>query len=159
MVNQVCQWGVIGQKVLQKHEEREAKIHKRKCYRKFEYGELPTYKKLLNSGRMRLESFERAMRFYFEHSKMKLGYMQKKLVDVFIMAALRKFFQHDLVSNLQFLSRKYAIDELNDAVAILFPVCAFECIYNLLYDRDVPERLKDLPGLLPSVQYRSLGMK
>lgn len=115
------QWGHVGKCVIEKNEKREERLHKRRCYRKFEYDDLPSYQKLQNSGRMRLESFERAMRYYFEHCDMKLGYMQKRLIDVFIVAALRKFFEKDLVSNLKFLSQKYLIDELNDAVAILFP--------------------------------------
>lgn len=47
--------------------------------------------------------------------------MQKRLIDVFIVAALRKFFQNDLVSNLKYLSTKYKISELNDAIAVLYP--------------------------------------
>lgn len=125
-------WGFIGRDVLKRKEKMEEKIHKRRCYRKFEYQDLPSYKKLQNSGRMRLESFERAVRYYFEHSDMKLGYMQKKLIDVFIVAALRKFFENDLISNLKFIANKYLIEELNDAVAILFPV-RIPFIYSLSF--------------------------
>ena len=109
----------------------EEKLHKRRCYRKYEYEDLPIFKKLQNSGRMRLESFERAVRFYFEHSTMKLGYMQKRLVDVFIIAALRKFFQSDLIANLKFLANKYLISELSDAIAILFPY--FTHFFTFIY--------------------------
>lgn len=43
--------------------------------------------------------------------------LQKRLIDVFIVAALRKFFEMDLVENLKFLTRKYSIETLNDAIA------------------------------------------
>jgi hypothetical protein len=147
MVGVVIKWESIGRKVIAKKEKLENKLRKRKCYRKYEYAQLPSYQKLQSSGRMRLESFERAMRYYFAHSKMKLGYMQKRLVDVYTIAALRKFFQADLVSNLKFLSRKYLIEELNDAVAILFP--RYILLYNdyyLFIDEVVKQR--DLHGLL-----------
>ena len=117
----VIKWASIGEKVLKKSDDNENKLRKRKCYRKYEYTQLASYQKLQSSGRMRLESFERAMQYYFSHSTMKLGYMQKRLIDVYIIAALRKFFQNDLVSNLKFLGRKFNIKELNDAIAILFP--------------------------------------
>ena len=71
----VTKWGHVGKEVIEKHDKREAKVHKRRCYRKFEYEDLESYKKLQNSGRMRLDSFERAMRFYFEHCSMRLGYV------------------------------------------------------------------------------------
>lgn len=115
------QWGFVGKQVIDKAKKQEEKVHKRRCYRKHEYQDLPSYQKLQNSGRMRLESFERAMRFYFEHSDMKLGYMQKRLIDVFIVAALRKFFEHDLVANLKYLSHKYSVSVLSDAIGVLFP--------------------------------------
>lgn len=114
-------WAPLGRKIIAKQEAAEERHRKRPCYRKFEYESLPGYEKLRNSGRMRLESFEKAMRFYFEHSTMKLGYMQKKLIDVFTIASLRKFFKNDLVANLRYLGKKYLIDALNDAVAILYP--------------------------------------
>ena len=148
-------WGCIGKTVIEKKEKLDAQVHKRSCYRKVEYPDLPSYKRLHNSGRMRLESFERAMRFYFENSDMKLGYMQKKLLDVLIVAAMRKFFKDDLVSNLQFLSHKYKIDELNDAVAILFPVCTHA---SLLTYRDDLAKLKVPRGLLLYALYHSQSM-
>lgn len=70
-------WGPIGKAVITKQEELEQRTRKRRCYRKNEYEELPAYKKMHSSGRMRLESFERAVRYYFAHSTFKLGYMQK----------------------------------------------------------------------------------
>lgn len=102
-------------------EEAERKLHKRQCLRKFEYSHLESFKRMQNSGRQRLESYERAVRFYFAHSKMKLGEMQRKLVDVYMAAALKKFFNTDLVGELKFLAQKFLIEELNDAVAVLFP--------------------------------------
>lgn len=114
-------WGDIGKKQIKEYEDRKTSLlSKRKCYRKWQYSDLPSYKKLLCSGRMKLESFERASRFLFEQGGVKLGHMQKKLYDVVLIAYLRKMFGEDLVGNLDYLSKKFLIDELNDAVAILF---------------------------------------
>jgi hypothetical protein len=112
----------IGEEAIKQYEKREENLRKRPCYRKFEYSNLASYKEIVNSGRIRYKSFEDAMRFYFEHSPIRLGYMQQKLFEVLIISVLKKIFQDDLISNLKFLSKKFLIEELNDAVAILFPV-------------------------------------
>lgn len=113
--------GQIGKQVLERDQKRESIVHKRPCVRKVDVEDSPVYQKLQNSGRMRLESFEGAMRFYFANSDMKLGYMQKRLVDLLIVTALRKFFATDLVANLKYLSTKYMIDDLSDCVSVIFP--------------------------------------
>ena len=114
-------WASIGRDFMARKEEAEHKRNKRQCFRKFEYGQMESFKRMQNSGRQRLESYERAVRYYFEHSEMKLGEMQRKLVDVYMAAALKKFFNTDLVGELKFLAQKFLIEELNDAVAVLFP--------------------------------------
>jgi hypothetical protein len=114
-------WAPVGHDFMARKEEAERKLHKRQCLRKFEYSHLESFKRMQNSGRQRLESYERAVRFYFTHSKMKQGEMQRKLVDVYMAAALKKFFNTDLVGELKFLAQKFLIEELNDAVAVLFP--------------------------------------
>lgn len=68
-------WAHVGKRVLEKDDKKEAILRKRRCYRKTEYQDLPSYKRLQNSGRLRLEAFERASRFYFANSSMKLGYV------------------------------------------------------------------------------------
>lgn len=47
--------------------------------------------------------------------------MQKKLFDALVVSVLKKIFGDDLITNLKFLSTKFLIEELNDAVAFLFP--------------------------------------
>ena len=145
-------WAAIGRDFAARKEEAEHKLHKRQCFRKFEYGHMESFKRMQNSGRQRLESYERAVRYYFEHSKMKLGEMQRKLVDVYMAAALKKFFNNDLVGELKFLAQKFLIEELNDAVAVLFPyVHPFApSLSPLIHLGDVVVRLRDPPGLSPS---------
>jgi uncharacterized Rmd1/YagE family protein len=99
----------------------EERKKKAKVYRCYEYSSLESYKQNTNSGRLRLESFERAFRYLFEHTETRLGHLQKRLIDVITIAILGKIFGDDLVNNLRFLRQKYLIDELNDTVAILFP--------------------------------------
>lgn len=112
----------LGEKLIQRHEDRVMEKRKRaKVYKKYEYQGLESYKENTSSGRLRLESFERAFRYLFEHSETRLGYMQKRLVDVITIALLSKIFGDDLVNNLKFLRKKYLINELNDTVAILYP--------------------------------------
>ncbi len=118
---QTTSWSSIGEDIIKKYENREADAKKRKCYRKYQYSDLPSYKEIVNSGINRFKNFEAAMRFYFEHASLRLGYMQKKLMDALVVSVLKKIFQEDLITNLKFLSNKFAIDELNDAVAFLFP--------------------------------------
>lgn len=97
-------------------EERAQNVH-----RKFEYDTMKSFQDHQNSGRKRLEALEGAFRYLFENSSLKLGYLQKRLIDVIIVAFMRKMFGDDLVPNLAYITKKYAIDELNDTVAILFP--------------------------------------
>lgn len=97
-------------------EERTQNVH-----RKFEYEEKKSFQSHQNSGRKRLEALEGAFRYLFENSSLKLGYLQKRLIDVIIVAFMRKMFGDDLVPNLAYITKKYAIEELNDTVAILFP--------------------------------------
>jgi hypothetical protein len=127
-------WAPVGHAFMARKEEAERKLHKRQCLRKFEYSHLESFKRMQNSGRQRLESYERAVRFYFAHSKMKLGEMQRKLVDVYMAAALKKFFNTDLVGELKFLAQKFLIEELNDAVAVLFPYVS-SVLYTLALAR------------------------
>jgi hypothetical protein len=112
----------LGKEWVAKYEKRVSEKRKKaRVYRKHEYSELESFKQTTSSGRMRLESFENALRYLFEHSGVRLGYMQKRLVDVITIALLIKFFENDLVDNLKFLRKKYLIEELNDTVAIIFP--------------------------------------
>jgi len=112
----------LGRELLAKEDakveraKRRAKVHR--CY---QYDRLESYQEYTSSGRRRLESLEAAMRYLFAKGGVKLGYMQKRLVDVVIIAMLHKMFGADLVSNLKYLHKKYLIDELNDTVAIIFP--------------------------------------
>jgi hypothetical protein len=118
----VVSWSKLGKKLISDHKKLLENARKKTCHRGYEYSNLESYARYSNSGRMKLESFERAKRRYFELCPtFKLGYMQKRLEDVITIAFLRRIFQDDIISNLKYLSKKYLINELNDAVAILFP--------------------------------------
>jgi hypothetical protein len=133
-------WSSIGEEAIERLDKREQNLKKKRCYRKHEYSDLDSYKEIVNSGRIRYKSFEDAMRFYFDNCSFRLGYMQKKLFEVLIVCVLKKIFQEDLISNLKFLSKKFVIDELNDAAAILFPNMSLlhnsshsSCLFIVLY--------------------------
>lgn len=112
----------LGKQWITKHEKHATEKRKKaRVYRKYEYAELESFKQNTSSGRMRLESFEKALRYLFEHSNVRLGYLQKRLLDIITIALLMKFFENDLIDNLKFLRKKYIIDELNNTVAIILP--------------------------------------
>lgn len=114
--------GTVGDDLLKREQERRGAARKKaRVYRKYEYSQLESYKEYTDSGRRRLESLEGAFRYLFANSSTRLGYMQKKLIDVVTIALLSKIFGADLVGNLRYIHKKYLIDELNDTVAILFP--------------------------------------
>lgn len=72
-------WASIGEVASEKYEKRENAIRQSKCYRKYQYSDLDSYKEIVNSGRIRYKSFEDATRFYFEHSPMRLGVLNEIL--------------------------------------------------------------------------------
>ncbi len=123
--NNVIQWGRLSSSLLEKNRriKEEGLIKsKRNCYRKFQYADLPSYKRLTSSGRENLASFERALSFLFsKKGGIKLGYMQKRLVDAVRIAFLRTMFGDDFVPNLDYLKKRYRIKEMYDVLAILFP--------------------------------------
>lgn len=120
---QPLRWaGALGHRLVARSERRAAAKHKKaRVYRCYEYADLPSMAQYKSSGRRRLDSFERAFRYLFEHSETRLAAMQKKLVDEVTVALLLKFFGDDLVGNLRYLRKKYPIDKLNDTIGILFP--------------------------------------
>lgn len=116
-------WAPITQNVIKQQKKRAIdEIRRQKVFRQFEYTDLESYKKLTNSGRIKLESMEAAFRYLFEQSGLRLGYMQKRLIDVIMIAFLRKMFGVELVANLTYLKKKFMFKDLNDTIAILFPV-------------------------------------
>lgn len=115
-------WEPIGKRALDDEEAREERVRKRqKVHRSFEYSELESFKRLKSSGRMKLDSLEGAFRYLFENSDLRLGYMQKRLIDEIIVAFLKIMFGDDLVANLKFLSSKFMITQLFDTISVLFP--------------------------------------
>ncbi len=115
-------WGQECGKLAERCVElREKEDSHQQVHRKFEYALLDSFQQYKNSGRARLESFCAAFDYWHEHSGMKLGYMQRRLIQTVTIAFLRKLFGNDLLANLNYISQRYAIDELNDTVAILFP--------------------------------------
>lgn len=115
-------WASVAKKALeQESRKQELETKRQKVYRSYEYSSLESYKRMNNSGRLRLQSLEGAFRYLFEHSDVKLGYMQQRLIEQTTVAYLKNMFALDLVSNLKFLCRKFLITELFDTLAVLFP--------------------------------------
>ena len=83
--------------------------------------QLESYNLMMNSGRRKLESLEGAFRYFWEHSDFRLGYMQTMLVDEIKTAYLPNMFGEELVAHLKYLNERYAIDQLINTKAILFP--------------------------------------
>ena len=121
LLRQPIKWAAIGKKALRQEEYRkEDEARKQKVLRSFEYEELESFKRLNSSGRLRLDSMERAFTYLFDNG-VKLGYMQERLIRQVKIAFLKNMFADDLVPNLKFLCQKFLIKQLIDSVAILFP--------------------------------------
>jgi hypothetical protein len=94
-------WASIGAEAVQKYEKRENAVRQSKCYRKYQYSDLDSYKEIVNSGRIRFRRFEEATRFYFEHSTMRLGYVcrvNSTLLYSFILDAKEAIQRVDCIS-------------------------------------------------------------
>lgn len=119
-------WARIATKAIAKEErKKEAEVRNQKVFRSYEYQDLDSFKEMNSSGMLRLESLERALRYLFEHSDLKLGAMQERLVNEIKIAFLKKMFGDDLVANLKFLCEKFSITELFDTMAVLVPSACF----------------------------------
>lgn len=118
---QQVKWAAgLGERLLRVEERREAA-------RRAKAVMLPTEqfaaqsKSAQRSGRQLLEDFEAAFRYLFSETDIRLGHMQKKMVDAITVALLFKFFKNDLVANLKWLRKKFVIKELNDTWAFSYP--------------------------------------
>lgn len=115
-------WAPVGEKVLtQEQRKRERETRDQKVHRSYKYEDLASYKEMNSSGMLKLESLERALRYLFENSDLKLGAMQERLVNEIIVAFLKKIFGDELVGNLKHLCKKFMITELFDTLAVLVP--------------------------------------
>jgi hypothetical protein len=130
----IIDWHAIADTAVRRFKRKEERLKKRKFYRKWEYSDLPSYKEIVNSGRIRYKSFTEASRFYFDNCSLRLGYMQKKLFNQLIVSILKKLFGDDLIANLKFLSSNFNIEQLCNAVAILFPRMLILLIYNVIHN-------------------------
>lgn len=115
-------WAPTLKKAIRQEERKKSRdVRKQKVYRIYEYPQLQSYKDMTSSGMMRLEAMERAERYLFEHSDLRLGSMQVKFINVMKIACLRKIFGDNLLPNMAFLQEKFGIKEMHDTVASLFP--------------------------------------
>lgn len=106
--------------------ERDARIaferaNKRKCHRKMDYADLPSYKALTSSGKANFDRYRRAVELYLELTSFKFGYMQEKLEHEILITYLRMLYGDDLLPNLHDIEKEFAIAELRDVCAILYP--------------------------------------
>jgi hypothetical protein len=115
-------WTPLSEKMVARETKRKTdEVQRQKVYRSYEYLSLESYKRYTNSGRLRLESMEGALRYFFEHSDMRLGHMQEKLINEIIVAFLPIMFGDDLVANLKFLTNKFNIKSLINTLGVLLP--------------------------------------
>jgi len=116
-------WATVGEKTLaQEERKRERETRRQKVHRSYEYRDLDSYKEMNSSGMLKLESLERALRYLFENSDLKLGAMQERLVNEIIVAFLKKIFGDELVGNMKYLCKKFMITEMSDTLAVLVPI-------------------------------------
>jgi hypothetical protein len=99
---------------------REARA-KRQVHLRFEYEDLPEYKRLHQAGRARFDAFNEALEYLFAHGGVQLGHLQVKLMNAIRMAALKRMFGDELVDNLDYVKFAHEISEIYEAVMILFP--------------------------------------
>lgn len=123
-------WATVGEKVLaQEERKRERETRQQKVHRSYAYKDLDSYKEMNSSGMLKLESLERALRYLFENSDLKLGAMQERLVNEIIVAFLKKIFGDELVANMKYLCKKFMITEMSDTLAVLVPIMS---LFDLL---------------------------
>lgn len=114
-------WGNFASELQQSVEHETAEKQNRfKFYKKCDYERLESYKTLRSSGRANLQRLEDALQYLFERN-IKLGHMQKALMDTIKTCFLQTLFKHDLVPNLDYLVSKFKINELYDVLAIIYP--------------------------------------
>jgi hypothetical protein len=118
-VEQVKWSAALGQSLIETVKRREKRRKERVVFQRISEKKTPTESS--KSGRALLEDFDAAFRYLFERSEVRLGALQKRIVDLITIALLGKFFKHDLVANLKRLRRKYLIEELNDTVSAICP--------------------------------------
>lgn len=122
-------WASIGKRALRQEDHRkEDEARRQKVHRRYEYQGLDSMKAMTNSGRNRLYSLKAAFRYFFEHSEVRLGDMQKRLIDAITVAFLKNMFADDLVPNLKWLCKEFRIKELIDTLCCLVPR---RCIIHL----------------------------
>lgn len=123
-IGEVIPWGQKSKDLLykvEKHQENTREKSKNMLKRKSEYQLMDSFKELECSGRIKLARFERATRYLFDKCGVQLGHKQELLFEAILTAYLLNMFGDDLVSNISYLKTKYKLQELFDAVAILFP--------------------------------------
>ncbi len=119
-VEQVKWASALGQRLLEREARREEARRARATMKRTE-DFAASRRNAPRGGRQLLEDYEAAFRYLFSETDIRLGHMQKKMVDAITVALLFKFFKDDLVANLKWLRKKYVIKELNDTWAFSYP--------------------------------------
>jgi hypothetical protein len=125
-------WAPILKKAIRQEERKKSRdLDHQEVHRSYVYPQLQSYKDMTSSGMMRLEAMERAFRYLFDNSDLRLGSMQEKFINVMKIACLKNMFKDDLLPNMQFLQDKYNITRMYDTVASLFPRRSYVISYSL----------------------------
>ncbi len=94
---------------------------KRMPHLRTQYEELPEYIAMHSQARIRLERFDRALEYMFEHGGVRLGHLQHKLMNAVRMCALKRIFGNELLANLDWIRERYGIRDTYNVACILFP--------------------------------------
>jgi hypothetical protein len=73
------------------------------------------------AGRALLESFEGALKYFFEHSGVELGDIQEPMLETIRTAYLPVMFKYDMLENLQFLMQRFLVARLNPSAGLICP--------------------------------------
>jgi hypothetical protein len=73
------------------------------------------------AGRALLESFEGALKYFFEHSGVELGDIQEPMLETMRAAYLPVMFKYDVLENLQFLMDRFLVARLNPSAGLICP--------------------------------------
>ncbi len=124
-------WAPVAQKALAQEKLRlQNEKRKQKVHRSYEYKDLESYKEMTQSGLIKLQSLERALRYLLDNSELKLGKMQEELIKQMMIAYLKKMFGDDLVANMKYLRKKFQIKELFDTLGCFVPRRRYVFIYS-----------------------------
>ncbi len=116
------QWGTLLSGSLAAEKERLVNLRvERPPHMRIEYEDIPEFKHLKSSGRQLLERFDRGLKFQYTAGGVRLGYLQVRTMKSIKTSLVKILFRAQLLGNTNYLLTVHDIQEIYDAVVILFP--------------------------------------